>query len=90
MTHSVKLLNDLFLIETYNGGVEAGTGERLKIDNILNTEKNSYHCSSKGTKFSISLKMKDESEFRLSHLSFRAAPRCTSQLKTGIFFVTDT
>ena len=25
----------------------------------------------------------------LSNLSFRAAPRCTSQLKTGICFVTD-
>jgi len=34
--------------------------------------------------------MKDESEFRMSHLSFRAAMNCTSQLKTGIFFVTDT
>jgi hypothetical protein len=34
--------------------------------------------------------MKDFTEFSLSHLSFRAAPRCTSQLKTGIFFVTDT
>jgi len=38
----------------------------------------------------MTLKMKDDSVFRLSHLSIRAAMMCTSQLKTGIFFVTDT
>lgn len=56
---------------------------------MLNKEKQSFHCSSKGTKFSLSLRPKDGGEFLLSHLSLRAAFRCTSQLKTGIFFVTD-
>lgn len=68
--------------------MQEGTGDRYKIENILNTD-GTFHCSSKGLKFVLSLRLKDASEFQLSHLALKAAMRCTSQLKTGIFFVTD-
>ena len=69
--------------------MQNGTGDRYLINNILNTNKRPFHCSAKGLKFVASLKHKDGAEFVLSNLSFRAAPNCTSQLKTGICFVTD-
>lgn len=33
------------------------------------------------------MKCRGEEEFKLSHVSIRGVPRCTSQLKTGIVFV---
>jgi hypothetical protein len=59
---------------TEDESIIEGTEDEFKIDNILNTDENKYHCSKMGTKFNISLRMKDESEFRLSHLSFKAFP----------------
>jgi len=53
-------------------------------------ENNLFHCSGTGTKHTLRLKCKDEQNFKLSHLSFRKAPNCTSNAKTVIFFVTDT
>jgi len=52
-------------------------------------EKNTFHCSGDGTKHTLTLKCKNEQTFKLSHLSLREAPRCTSNAKTVIFFVTD-
>ena len=33
--------------------------------------------------------LQSQSPFRLSHIAIKEASRCTSQLRTGIFFVTD-
>lgn len=34
------------------------------------------------------MKCKDDAFFKISHISIREAPNCTSKLKTGIVFVT--
>lgn len=74
------------MVESYNGG-KSNTG--YEIENILNKNNNYFHSSQRGTKYTVSLTHKDEKKFRLYSLKIEPAPSCKSNLKTGIFFVTE-
>lgn len=74
------------MVESYNGGKQ---GNGYEIENILNPNNYIKHCSKPGTKHTVSLTHKDEKTFRVYSLKIDAAPSCTSNLKTGILFVTE-
>eukprot|EP00927_Polykrikos_kofoidii_P063803 TRINITY_DN58707_c0_g1_i1.p1 TRINITY_DN58707_c0_g1~~TRINITY_DN58707_c0_g1_i1.p1 ORF type:complete len:480 (+),score=63.05 TRINITY_DN58707_c0_g1_i1:37-1440(+) len=84
----LRVLNDLFLVHSYDGGAEdADHG----IDKVLKTSLRPCHCSGPGVGHTVILKLSDpvSEAVHLTHFAVHGAPHCSERVKSGRLWVAE-
>lgn len=81
------LLNEKFVVHSYDGGSQQNRAQ-YDVKNVLIPTLEPFHCSDRGSKFSLVLKCSED--FTLTHFYISGpGPRCTEPIRSGLVWVCD-